>query len=160
MLKNKKRLIIVVILVGIAAVLLAFGPKTLAMFRSEKNGNVNLKLAEWNVEVNKTSQEDSIDLVSGVTNQSYTLKVKNISEVDIDYKIIINNLPTGVEVSLDGGNFQIPDNGTIIFENVDKILYTDNSKEKSHTLEFKSNVGTEEVSNREINIKVIAKQKL
>ena len=46
------------------------------------------------------------------------------------------------------------------FDNAGKILYTDTNKEKTHTLTFKSNLGTQVENNRKIKIDVIAQQEI
>ncbi len=159
MFKTKKNIIFLIVFMIPVFLLCIY--TVFAIFRNETAGNANLQLAKWEVEVE--SPDSELNLVSGVTNQTYTLKVKNLSDVDIDYKIVISGLPDGVKVRLDDSlTFQAPTDGVITFDDAEKmsILYSDSTKEKTHTLEFKSEVETREIRNKEINIDVVAKQKL
>ena len=143
--KNKKILgIILIVVLGVFAVSIFVVPRTLAIFRSSTTGTGTIQLASWNVSLNQTNINNSLNLVSGVTNQTYTLRVNSTSEVDVEYKVILSNVPDGVEVALVVPNqektFVAPDeNHKITFNNVGTILYSDATKQKEHILEFKSN---------------------
>lgn len=157
---NKKRLMFLAIFLVVFAISVFLIPPTLAIFRSTSVGTGTINLAKWEVSLNQTGINNTLNLVSGVNNQTYTVKVKSTSEVDIEYKFIISGVPDGVEIALgDSDTFKAPDsNHQIEFDNVGTILYSDSTKEKSHTLKFKSNLGTEEVSNKKIDISVVANQ--
>ena len=62
---------------------------------------------------------------------AYTVNITSTSEVDIIYSIIVDNVPSGVTVSLDNGNFTLPTNNKVIFANVSTINYSDVNKTKS-----------------------------
>lgn len=126
---------------------------TYSVFKSNGTGNANIDIANWEVLLD-TDNENTISLTSGVDAKNYKIKVKNNSEVTIKYTIVLTNLPTGVEVALDEGNFEESINNTLTFSNVNQIKYNDSVKEKEHTLKFKSNLGTTEVENQEVGINV------
>ena len=86
--------------------------------------------------------------------------ITSLSEVDIIYTIVLNDVPQGVSVALDGGEFTAPTNNKIIFNEIGTIRYSDNNKTKSHILTFKAAQGTTYVANSEIDINVIARQRL
>jgi len=160
---ENKRSILLIVLLGVIVSSLFLITPTLAIFKSTTSGSQTINLADWSVSLNQTGINNTLNLVSGVTNQSYTVKVNSTSEVDVEYSIVISNIPEGVEVALivpgEEKTFVEPDsNNTITFNNVGTILYSDSDKEKEHILEFKSNLETAEVSNRTVNINVIISQ--
>ena len=157
---NKKGMIIAMILLFTILLSIFVLPRTLAIFRDTGSGNGSLKLAEWNVSLNQEGVNNTVNIISGVTEPSYTLNVKNLSEVDVKYNIIISNLPDGVQVKLDSGEYVAPTSNTVTFYNAGTIYYNDESKEKSHILYFKSSLDTTEVSNQSVNIDVVASQVL
>ena len=153
---NKKHTIIVGLFIGIMGLLLI--PLSNAIFNSSANTSKSLTTAAWSVSLNQTGISNNVSIVSGVDTQDFTLKVRSNSEVDAKYAIVIGNIPTGVEISLDGGNYETPSSGTITFTNAGTIFYSSNNKENTHTLTFKSNTGTTPVSNRELTVDVIIEQ--
>lgn len=157
--RSKKTLLFISFLIIFAVIILPYGiSKTLAIYRSSSIENGNINTAAWNVSAT-SGQNNSLNLVSdGVSTQNYTLTVQSSSEVDVDYTIIISNLPSGVEIALDDNNFLPSTNNTITFTR--SILYSDTSKVRTHLLKFRSNVGTAEISDREVDIDVIFKQQL
>ena len=155
---NKKNILIVLLLLLLSTTIIY---ETYSIYRKENNGGASLRASIWNVELNQEGESGNINLVSGTNNQDYILKIESTSEVDVSYKIEVSNVPTGLEISLDGGNFKPSNsNNKIIFDNAGKILYTDTNKEKTHTLTFKSNLGTQVENNRKIKIDVIAQQEI
>ena len=128
----KKKNLIVIALVFLVAISVYLVPKAVAIFRSSASGTGDIELAKWEVSLNPDPADNSMDLVSGVTNDSYTLTITSLSEVDIDYTIVVDNLPDGVEVKLDAGTFQTPTNSKVTFSNAGSILYNDSSKVKTH----------------------------
>lgn len=153
---NKKHTIIVGLSIGIMGLLLI--PFSNAIFNSSANSSKTLTTAAWSVSLNQTEISNDISIISGVDTQDFTLKVRSNSEVDAKYSIVIGNIPSGVEISLDGGTYATPSNGTITFANAGTILYSSNNKENTHTLTFRSNTGTTPVTNRELTVDVIVEQ--
>ncbi len=156
--KNKK-ILFYILFILLVVTILPFGvSETLAIYRSSVQANGSLNTATWSVSA-ISQQGNTLNLVSdGVSTQNYSLTVQSLSEVDVDYTIIISNLPAGVEIALDDNNFLPQTNNTITFNG--SILYNDATKIKNHILKFRSNVGTTAISNREIDIDVIFKQQL
>ena len=64
----------------------------------------------------------------------------------------------GLEVSIDGVNFQTPVDNKITFENVGFINANAEQKTVSHTLSFRAPVNSEVLDDNLININVIFKQ--
>ena len=172
----KRKLFLIVVITFVIS-LFIFGV-SYAMLRNSTNISWDLSVATWNVTLEPQNVDDQLTLVPESPPANYTINVKSLSEVDIKYTIVINNLPTGVEISLDGGdffslinnlptgveislddgNFVTQVNNTIIFHDVGTILYSDNSKTKSHTLSFRATQGTLPSSNSEVNIDVLVQQ--
>ena len=100
---NKKNILIVLLLLLLSTTIIY---ETYSIYRKENNGGASLRASIWNVELNQEGESGNIDLVSGTNNQDYILKIESTSEVDVSYKIEVSNVPTGVEISLDGGNFK------------------------------------------------------
>ena len=168
--KNKKNIIITTIVIVFVLSLSIFViPNTFAIFKSSKSGNLQISTATWNITLTPDSncgqggEDCNLNLVSGVTNQTYTLTIGSTSEVDVTYSIELENIPEGVEVALvvpgETKTFVQPDsNDKITFSNAGTILYSQSGGTNTHTLEFKSNLGTTEISNNEIDINVVAQQ--
>lgn len=154
---EKKSLILIIIFLGLVSTIAIFD--TYSIYRKEAKGNGTVRTSIWKTSLNQEGVNNTLTLVSGKTSQNYTLKVESTSEVDVKYSIEINNIPSGVEVSLDGGTFKTPNNDKkVTFTGVGTILYSSTIKEKTHTLTFKSNLGTEEIINNKITINVITEQ--
>jgi len=132
---------------------------TFALLRASGNGSGSLKTATWSVSRNYSQPGDSLEIYQGGATDSYTLTVQSASEVDVLYKIIISNLPTGVEVDIDNTGY-IPSNaGTIIIENANTVInYNDTVKTKTHTLTFRATNSAPLVTDREIDIDVEFRQ--
>ena len=88
------------------------------------------------------------------------MTVQSNSEVDVLYRIVIDNLPSGVVVDIDNTGYQTPSaGGTLIIENANTVInYNDVSKTKTHILTFKANNDAVLVSNQEIDIDVEFRQ--
>jgi len=157
---NKKKFIIPTFIFLLLVICIYYIPKTFSILKSASQSSLNSPIAKWQVSLNQEGIDNELDLVSGVSSQSYTLKVSSLSEVDINYSIAVKNLPSGVEVALETeNNYRTQNsNNEIIFENAGTILYGSNPNENTHILYFRSALGSEEVTNREIDIEVIATQ--
>ena len=148
----KKKIISLLVLI----LLLFCTMYTFALYRNTRNGIGTIKSATWSVTRSQSQSGDSINVIPGGSTDTYELTVESNSEVDVKYKIIISNLPSGVEVDLDNTGFLTPTvNGDLVIENANTIInYNDVSKTKVHTLTFRAVSGTEEVLNQEIDIDV------
>ena len=133
--------------------------QTFAILRKSASSSGSLDAATWSVTRSVSSSSDSIDITKGSTTDNYLLTVQSSSEVDVTYSIIINNLPTGVEVDLDNsGNYRTPSNGMLIISPAGTINYNDSVKTKNHTLTFRATNAATPVTDQEINIDVEFKQ--
>ncbi len=132
---------------------------TFAILRASGSGSGTIRTAKWSVSRNYSQTGDSIEIYQGGATDSYTLTVQSASEVDVLYKIIISNLPTGVEVDIDNTGYLTPTAGTLIIENANTVInYNDSVKTKTHTLTFKAASTASLVTDREINIDVEFRQ--
>lgn len=154
---NKIRLIVVFIFSCIGSILIM--PSTFSIFKSDATATKILALASWSVSLNQNGVNDELEIIADNTSTaSYTLNVTSASEVSVKYSVVLSNLPAGVTVSIDGGNFMPQQSNTITFSDIGTILYSDSVKTKTHTLTFKSAVGGAVVSDHEVDIDVIARQ--
>ena len=153
---HKRNIIIV------ALVLLFINPVTYAMYRRTMLGTAGVASADWNVSLSQNNVNNILAVLPDPngTSASYTVNINTNSEVDIIYSIVIDNLPTGTSVSLDGGSYVSESNHKVTLNNAGTILYSDVSKNRTHTLTFKAGSGTSYVNNQEIDIDVIIKQQL
>ena len=144
----------------ISALLLIFIiPLTYAILKSLASTNNDVPLASFNVTLNQTGEESGLSIMSdGSTLASYNVNIKNESEVDIIYSIVVEDLPSNVSVKIDDEQFIKEENGKVIFPDVGTILYNPQSQTKSHTLTFKAESSADIVSNKQINVNVIARQ--
>lgn len=135
-------------------------PASLALYRDSKQGTGSMEAATWSVTRNHSASGDSLNLIPDSLNDDYTLTVQSNSEVDVYYSVIISNLPTGVEVSIDNGSFLTPTNNTITINNVGLIRHSDQTKTRSHILTFRATSSAETTSNQQIHIDVKFQQTL
>ncbi len=156
MTKEKKMLIKLMIVIIFLAIIII--PSTLSIFKSSSQGYGELALAEWNVTLIDSGASTALTVVPEISNATYSVTVRSLSEVDAKYSIVINNLPTGVQVSLDNGAFQTQSSNTITFSNVGTILYSDSQKTRTHTLTFSAVSGATPVNNQPVNISVVVEQ--
>ncbi len=131
-------------------------PSSLGIYKRTTTGTKTIDVADWSVALDQTGVTGSVQVIEGDTNGgTYTLNVVSDSEVDVIYDITVSNIPSGVQVKLDGGTY-LPENSTVTFTNAGIIPYGDGPN--THTLTFKANNGATLVSNRTINIDVDFKQ--
>jgi hypothetical protein len=154
--KNKKKTILIFV------VLLTFfvSISTMAILRSKINSSASLRTATWSVSLNQTGVNNNLTVTPDVQDATYTLNVVNNSEVDIIYTIVVSNIPSGVQVSLDNGTFQTPSSGTVTFTDAGTLLYSTQSHQHSHTLTFRAVTGTQQLLGSQVNINVLTRQTL
>lgn len=153
----KKRIIaIAIVIVGIVSFVI---PLSRAVFKNTSSASGTISTADWSVALNQTGISSSISTLKGDANGTdYTLKLVSDSEVDVTYSITISNIPSGVDVKLNGGSFQSPSNGTITFNNAGTIAYTGSPEEVTRTITFKANSGATVVNAQQVTISVDFKQ--
>lgn len=133
---------------------------TYSIMRKTDNGNGTIIAADWDVSLNQTGIDNRLEVIPGLLNSSYTVKVNSHSEVDVVYNIIVSNIPNNVQVKLDNGTFQTPTSGTVTFSNAGNIAFSDSSREKTHTLTFGATSNAVPSANNSINIDVEIRQAL
>ena len=152
---NKKlRIKIIISLLVLISILI---PSSFALYKKSNPGDATVAAATWSVELDQDNVDDDLTIIPGLSNATYTLNVQSLSDVDIKYDVVLSNLPTGVEASLNGVNFEQASNGTITFTNVGTILYNANDKTNTHTITLRG-TGTTYVNEQVVSVNVIAKQ--
>lgn len=152
--KNKNMYFIFVF----AFLFFAFLTHSFGMFKNNSTVTGTINAAEWSVSLEQSGVNNTLSIIPESTNANYTLNVKSLSEVDVVYTIVISNLPQGVEVALDNGQFQSQTNNTITFTDAGTILYSSINRTNSHTLTFKAVSGATYVNNQTVDIDVIVHQ--
>lgn len=157
----KKKILMIVILVLVLAFLVV--PGSLAIYRTISNPNGDVALATWNIELDQSEVNNHISITAGDATSvaHYTLNIVSNAQVDIIYSIVLNNLPTGTSVELDNsGTFIQESSGTVIFNEIGTINYSDLNKNRTHTLAFKAASGATYVTDQAVDVNVIARQTL
>lgn len=147
-----------IVVIGLFVLAFFLVPTSFAVFKSFASGNFALLSAEWSVSLEQNGVNSNLVVVPGVATTTYTLNVKSLSQVDVKYSIVLGNLPSGVEVSIDGVNFLQPSNGTVTFTNAGTILYSAANKVNSHSITFRGTSGASFVNNQTVTVDVIVEQ--
>lgn len=152
---QKKSIVIILVLMFMI-------PTTYAVFKDKVLGNGSLTLAKWNVTLNQSNVNNSLSIVPEPNEMTanYTVNINSISEVSIIYSIVVDNLPSGVSVSLDGVNYEPEDNHKVVFSNIGTIPYNDATKERQHTLYFKATSNATYVDDSEVSVNVEVRQQV
>ena len=155
----KKRITKTLILC-IVIIIVSYAVHTFALMRSSNNISGSVDAATWSVTRSHSQSGDSINVYKGGATDSYTLTVQSNSQVDVLYKIIISNLPSGVEVDIDNTGYLTPTaSGTLTIENANTVInYGDSTKTKTHILTFRATNGAQLVTNQKIDIDVEFRQ--
>lgn len=154
--KKETKNVIIQMSIIIILTLVVISP-TLSLHKSATRSSSELALSEWSVSLIDTDDNTALTVVSETVNATYSIRVRSLSEVDVGYNITVTNLPSGVEVALDSGEFQTPVNNTVTFTG-GTILYSDNNKTKTHTLTFRAVSGATVVYNQAVTINVLTQQ--
>ena len=158
----KKNLLIAILLFGLTV--LFFVPPTYAIFRELVDSDGETVSAEWTVSLDQTGISNNVTVVPENSTGTYTLNVKSLSKVDVVYDIVITNLPTAVDVSIDGVNYPPVTDGSVTFTNAGTILASSQNKINSHTLTFRGTNGSlyenNPLINQTVNVVVNAQQTL
>ena len=148
-LKNKKiRLFVFMYFIFLS---LYFSIYTFSKYSGRVNGNGELSVAKWDISL--ASENNSISLMGGGSSVNYNLNVTSNSDVGIDYYVTISNIPNGVILTVDGRD-PITINGDVDLGKVGTIYANDETKTKTHVLNFKAPLGIGEVSNKDILVNV------
>ena len=140
--------------------LLAFCiPSSLGIYKKTTVTSGSLTAAKWDVSLNQNGISGNVTATIGNANgASYTLKLVNGSEVDVNYSITISNIPNGVDVMINGGSYLTPQNGTVTISNAGTINYSSSPVEVTRTLTFRANNGASTINNQQVTIDVDFKQ--
>ena len=127
---------------------------SLARYLSTGSFDSIFSVAKWDVSVNNTLSNHSLNLLCGGSGETYQFSVTSESEVTTKYHVILSDVPNDVEVSLDGGSYTTPTNHTITFSDVGIFNIQDAQREHTHTLTFKAPVDASSVGTNDIEMKV------
>ena len=158
----KNKLITVKFIILIILLTLIVIPASYAVFKKAQSGTEQADLATWTVTLSEPEESNYLSILPDPngTNASYDINITSQAEVDIIYTIVIENLPSGVSVSLDNDSFVPEENNRVIFSDIYVIAHNANEKTKTHTLTFKADSTASYVDEQEVDINVIARQKL
>ena len=151
---NKKYKVLIII----CGLMLLLIPASFALFKKQVGGDTSVSAADWSITLEQTGVNNSLTVVPEITETTYTLNVKSMSQVDAKYSIVVSNLPSGVQVSLNGVDFPQVSNGSVTFSNAGTILYNAANKTNTHTLTFRGVNGATFVNNQTVTVNVIAEQ--
>ena len=132
LLKNINTTILISTLMLLVFVVILLIPKSISRYHNSKYGNGQTPVALWNVST--TSSDSTINLVAGSTT-TYTFTVKNYSDVAVVYSIEINNLPIGIQVRLDLGDYLSVSNNKIVISPAGELEFS-GTTQRTHTLTF------------------------
>lgn len=154
---NKKTIILFVI--GVTVMTLLAITSTYSLYRKLVNTNGRLALATWNVTLNQEGIDNTVTITPVTDDDTYTLNITSTSKVDVEYSIVVSNLPEGVKVALGEEEPKEQDsNHKIVFPNAGNILYNDENKTRTHTLTFSAVANTAAVDSQSVSIDVIVSQ--
>ena len=142
--------------------LIAIIPFSYAIFKNITNSSSQLVSAIWSVSLDQSEEDNYLSIIPGSNeaNANYRVNITSESEVDVVYSIVVDDLPTGVSISLDGGAFVAATNNKVIFSDVGTIGYNAVNKTVSHILTFSASNVASFVDEEEINVNVIVRQSL
>lgn len=136
-----------------------FSILTFSKYIGTSMGNGTTTIAKWEVSLDTSDNaSDTLNIVNGNTTQSYILKITSTSDVKAMYSIVLSNLLNHLEVKLDNGNYQTPNNNTITFTNVGYINANAQNRTITHTLTFRVPLNENIIDENEININVLFNQ--
>ena len=153
---RKKKLIVFLIVFFLVFLSCVMVNRTFASYRSNIITSGETDAAKWELLVE--GDRNSIDLVPGGSSVSYILSVTSKSEVSSTYSIIIDNLPNGVQIALDEGDYVDPVDGIITFTDCGRFNATDSFINNEHRITFRATSSSGNVFNRELNIDIDVKQ--
>ena len=132
-----------------------FSMMAFSRYNINQSGNASIGIAKWDVSVNNVSPNNFLNIVSGDTPQSYKIKVKSQSEVSTTYTIILSDVPSELEVSLDGREYKKPNaNNKITYSDIGSFDINDDTTECEHTLSFKAPIDSDIPNINEISIDI------
>ena len=135
----------------VALVVLYFTSISISRFMGEANGAGDSLVARWYV--NADVDNDEINLINGANTCTCTLSVISTSEISCSYSVSISNVPDGLEVAIDEGEFVTPIDNVVSFENVGRFG-TNVEVENEHILKFRAPLEIDEEIDRLICVDV------
>ena len=133
---------------------------TFAKYNGMISRNYSTQVAKWNVSVISDEYDILPTMVIGddSTFQNYNFSITSISEVAVDYSVIISNVPSGVLVKVDDDIIYEEDNNTILINNLGSFNANDTNSTHNHKLTFMVPIGVETIENAIFDLDVIVTQ--
>ena len=132
---------------------------TLSKYTGTVTGVGGSTVAKWEVELDTSGNvSDTINIIAGNGEQSYTLDITSTSETKALYSIILSNIPSDLQVKLDTGSYQTPINNQVTFSNVGYINSNAQTRTITHTLTFNFPINSNVVGSSQIDIDVVFTQ--
>ena len=133
--------------------------KTFSKYASADSKDAEASIAKWEVSLDTENSNNTFNTISGDTVQ-YILKIISESEIASCYTVVLSDLPSEIQVSIDGGIFQTPTNNMITYTNLGEFDLDDEETEHTHTLAFLIPLDSNIIDINEINIDVQVSQKV
>lgn len=130
-----------------------FGSYFLAKYVSTLISGDGATVAKWTVEA--VSDTDTLNLISGNVVGVYTLNITSTSEVSASYSVVLSNVPSGLEVKIDDGQYQTAgSSGSIVFGNVGAFAAGGDDVAHTHTITFDSPLDSSALGINEVDVGV------
>ena len=157
--ENDYRKITICLIAIIAIVILIFNTYFNAKYKTRVSGSDIAHVAKWNVGIDTSNNADKLYLVSENENDtnSYNITVTSTSEVSSRYSIILSNVPDGLQVKLDSGDYRSPDGNIITFDYAGTFLIGEQTT-RTHTLTFKDLLTSNNNGDIDVDVNVVFEQ--
>lgn len=138
---------------------------TMAKYTGVISGESSVPVAKWDVSLLGVDGEElpnnkilpTIIIGNSNTYPDYNLKVTSKSEVGVNYKLVISNVPTGLKVKIDD-TLEVGPTDSTINVLLGHFSATNAEVTRNHKLTFIVPDGASPIDNRELNLDVIFEQ--
>lgn len=162
--KNKKKIKSFIYIYTLFFIL-CFSVITMAKYTGVISDGSSIPVAKWEVSLLGTDGEPlpnnktlpTIIIGNSSTYPDYNLKVTSKSEVGVNYKLVISNVPTGLKVKIDDTR-EVGPTGSTIKVDLGHFSATNTEVTRNHKLTFIVPEGADPIDNRELNLDVIFEQ--
>ena len=129
---------------------LCFSVITLAKYTGVISGSGTAPVAKWDVRV--SGEEATTDsIIIGNTSKDYVLSVTSLSEVKVDYSILISDIPSDLVVKVDN-EIKTHTNGSIVIDGV--FNANDTNSTHQYNLNFSVPINSDVINNETLKIDV------
>ena len=120
-----------------------------------------LEVAKWDISAD-SSGSSNLDILPGssdLSSQTYNLSVTSLSQVGVDYSIVLSNVPTGIEILFDNVDSYYESNNIISIPNAGSFIANDSNSTHNHTITFIAPSNTTPITDNDVNIDINFTQK-